>query len=231
MANSPKTAFATFLRETISFLSASNYLLAVHIYVLKEKDESISNEHNEFAGKIAPIYKDPRAYFIARLFIAYVAAFEIFLQETISIVIEKHPKKVGSTQFRLADILNATSTNELVQEATEELLNKLMYKKPLEYLQEVCQLLSINRAPLEDGWKFFIESKARRDLGVHNAWKCNSIYLRKLQEAGIPSSLALGDSAVPQDKEYVDRVINSLCKLAEDICVQVVAKYWPEEDE
>lgn len=63
---------------------------------------------------------------------------------------------------------------------------------------------------------------------MHNAWKCNSIYVRKLSEAGLPPQLKLGDLALPSDDKYILEVDNALDRLAKGITKQVLAKHWPE---
>lgn len=44
-----------------------------------------------------------------------------------------------------------------------------MYKKLLEYLNELCETLSIEALLIEKDWPKCIKGKARRDLGVHKA--------------------------------------------------------------
>ncbi|WOB06880.1 hypothetical protein [Piscinibacter gummiphilus] len=227
MDTAPAEPYVAFLKESSTFHNAIVYLLAAHLSAIRKTDAEVAEVHDRLSSSVAPVYNDPRSYFVARLFIAHIAAFEVFLQDTISAVIQKHPKKVGDVEFRLADILDSPTTTELVQRATDAHLNKLMYKKPNEYLKEVCALLSIEREPLDDDWKILVEAKARRDLGVHNSWKCNGIYLRKLHEAGIASSLAIGDSAVPQEKAYLYHVTDALERLSKMITLSVLEKHWP----
>lgn len=224
----PAMPYLAFLKESATFHRAIVYLISAHLAAVQGADDELVDAHSRLADKVAPTYKDPRSYFVSRLFITHIAAFEIFLQDTLSEVIRKHPKKVGDVEFRLADILDSSSNEELVNRALDEHLNRLMYKKPIEYLKEICALLSIEKMPLEDDWKVLVEAKARRDLGVHNAWKCNGIYLRKTQEAGILSGLSIGDSAVPQDEEYINRVGDALDVLAGKISKSVLQKHWPE---
>ena len=52
-------------------------------------------------------------------------------------MIAEYPKKLGITQFTLSEILDAASPDELLIKAGELYLNKVMYKKPLEYLRDI----------------------------------------------------------------------------------------------
>ena len=125
-------------------------------------------------------------------------------------------------------MLDCQDVSVLVKRAAEEFLNRLMYKKPHEYLQSVCELLSIERDPLQANWSVFVEAKARRDLGMHSAWKCNAIYLRKLSEAGLATRLGLGESAIPSDDTYVQAVDTALDELALSITTLMLDKHWPK---
>ena len=100
-----------------------------------------------------------------------------------------------------------------------------MYEKPLDYLNRIASLLSIDQKQLEHLWPIFIEAKARRDVGVHNGWICNAIYLRKTKEAGIKATSKLGDSLLPCDDEYINSVASALDKLADLIADQVSSKH------
>src|SRR5438046_1318344 len=146
-SESQSTVLSKFLEETIRFLSSQKYLLTVAT-VAQDKASPVSEAHEELVRVLAPLYDSPYDYLVARLFIGQISAFELFLQETVAEVIAKYPKKVGGAQFTLSDILDASSTAALVARAAEELLNRLMYKKPLEYLSDICSLLSIEEAPL-----------------------------------------------------------------------------------
>jgi hypothetical protein len=146
-----------------------------------------------------------------------ISSLELFFQEAISGVLQAYPKKIGSVQFKLSQILDAGTTDELISRAAEEYIIKLMYKKPLEYLEEITRLLSIHSASILPFWPTFIEAKARRDLGMHNGWKCNSTYIRKLEESGIPCSFQVGDDTFPYDDTYMNGVGNALEEISKAI--------------
>lgn len=223
--------YFTHMHESLWFSAAVSHLYDVWAQARAEPDSALGRSHQEFAELLeeeGAYGADPHTYFVARLFLSRVASFEVFLQETLALVIRKHPKKVGHVEFRLSDVVGAGQTSVLIDRAAEEVLNKLMYKKPLEYLAAVCELLSIDRAPLEDDWKVFVEAKARRDLGMHNAWRCNAIYLRKLEEAKINSALKLGDNAAPDYGEYLRKVDEALDRISDCITELTLQKHWPE---
>jgi hypothetical protein len=223
----PLEALKKFSREHKAFISARIYLNDMHIGALSGL-ATIRESHESFATTIQPDYATPHDYMVARLFISHIAAFELFTQDIVEYVIRKYPKKIGTITFALSDILDTENTDELIQRAIEEYLNKLMYKKPLEYLNDICGLLSISEAPLLEGWKVFIEAKARRDIGIHNGWVCNRIYLRKLLEAKIQSAAQLGQNIFPTEKKYITDTPDKIYDLAVTIVELVLEKYPAE---
>lgn len=115
------------------------------------------------------------------MFLNVISEMEIYFSTLIQIIVREHPKKLGSASFQLTDIIDSESTDVLIERASGEFINKLMYKKPMDYLECICELLSIDMANYLEMWPAFVEAKARRDLGVHNSWICNSTYLRKIK--------------------------------------------------
>lgn len=217
-------AYKRLLDECRQFKAAQLYLLKLQVGA-REDDGVLKAAHDEFIEHLKPQYATPYLYFVERSFLSLISAFELFLQDVMSIVILANPKKVGQVEFKLSDILDASGTNELVLRGIDATLNKLMYKKPKEYLTEVTSLLSIDPAPLEDKWPTFVEAKARRDLGVHNGWKCNQIYIRKVSEAGLPSAYVEGQSAFPVESAYLNGVGDALTDLAGLVAEAVLQKH------
>lgn len=199
--------------EYIAFSQARRYINSAG-NLARTGHSALAQDHAEFAESLKLRHLSPENYLVAQLFIAHISAFELFLQDLITVVVKKYPQKIGSVQFRLSEVLQASDTEELVYRAAEEILNKLTYKKPGEYLKEVCELLSVEPSLVSETWPKFIEAKARRDLGVHNGWVCNQIYLRKLSESQIASELKLGDLSVPKDFRYLNAVSESLYSLS-----------------
>ena len=165
----------------------------------------------------------PNQYFCGLMLFSLVAEVEFYLAEIVQAIIAAHPKKIGSMQVKLADLIDRP-TSELVEIAASKFLNDLMFKKPTEYLTGICDISGIDRDPLTPSWLAFVEAKARRDLGIHNSWIVNETYLRKLKEAGISTSLKVGESACP-DHDYILPASNSCAALINEISTQVEAKY------
>ncbi len=220
-------AAAKLWNHEATFWQAKIYLVEVG-KAAKAGEGKTRELHDELCKRIGPEFPDPHAFFNAMLFTALVASFELFLQETLTAVVIAYPKKVGQAQFPLIDILDAPDEEVLVRRAIDDRLNKLMYQKPLNYLDEVCGLLSIDAAPLRSRWTTVIEAKARRDVGVHNGWLCNKTYLRKLAEAGVPSGAALGDSLIPSDDDYVSSVVHTFRDLALITRNELIKTYAPD---
>jgi len=172
-------AYGRVLDEGKAFQAASLYLLKLEVGALRDGG-TLKEAHDQFVGHLQPHYPSPTRYFTERSFIALVAAFELYLQDLITYIVLVNPKKVGSVDFKLSEILDASSQVELVRRSIDATLNKLMYKKPMEYLSEAASLLSIDEVPLKEKWPVFVEAKARRDLGVHNGWRCNASTLGRL---------------------------------------------------
>jgi hypothetical protein len=171
-------------------------------------------EFSDFADKIRPRYRSPEDYLVAQLFVGHISSFELFLQELATVVVRKYPHKIGTYQLRLNDVLEAGDLEELVFRAAEDVIRKFSYKKPSDYLHDVCEILSADRRMVEDDWKIFIEAKARRDLGVHAGWICNDTYLRKLAEGKLSTMLSVGDLATPTDYKYLQMVSDALYRIA-----------------
>lgn len=177
-------------------------------------------------GTLSPNQLTPIHFFVAQLFVAHVVSLEVFLQETAALETRRNPEKVSSATFALSELLDAGGTEALIQRAAEEALNPFMFKKPLDYLNSLYDFLSIDPDRLSPSWAIFIEAKARRDLGLHNAWRCNQVYLRRLAEASLREFVEVGDSMDPTDKEYLDKISCSLIWLATTVTKLVSRKHW-----
>jgi len=201
-------------------------LLKTKIHAIDEPTSDVGIAYEELSTTVHASYDNAHNYLVARLFILYIAAFEVFLQDIAIIVIHKDPKKVGKISFNLSEILDAANKEELIRIASERTLNDLMYKKPKEYLQIFCALLSIEQDSLVEDWNIFIEAKARRDIGVHNAWRCNETYLRKLSEISVKTNLTVGEYAIPADHIYLSTLHRRLLHLCSKIMNLVCATHW-----
>jgi hypothetical protein len=217
-----------YFRETLAFLSSHSYLLVAEIASMKDAGSDLGASRADLCEKLPEMYGNPVEFLLARMFISQIASFEVLLQDTAALVVRKDPKKVGSTKFSLAEIIDADSSSALIDTAIDQYLNSLMYQKPSAYLEGLCSILSIDANPLRNRWKEFVEAKARRDLGVHGAWRCNAVYLRKLKEADITSTATVGDSMWPPYDGYLDTTMDTLNSLAMEITARVSAVHWPD---
>ena len=162
-------------------------------------------------------------YFAGTMLFNLICEIEVFFSTVIRIVLESHPKKIGSTQFNLSEVLEK-SHSELVSEAADKYLNSLMYKKPLEYLDELCKTLSIERSSIAPLWPAYVEGKARRDLGTHNNWIVNKTYQRKVEECGLQTNLKIGDRACP-DQPYIYDFYEHCEKLMKELRTSLANKF------
>jgi hypothetical protein len=164
-------------------------------------------------------------YFTSILFLDFISSTEIFLIEIAQAVILKNPKKLGDTKFSLSEILDSLSKEDLISKASSMYMNKMMYKKPKEYLNDLCQTLSIDKQPLVPLWNNYVEAKARRDLGVHNNWKCNETYIRKITEIGINKTPQIGEDMQPDKADYSRETTKALYSLVYKISDAVIKKH------
>jgi hypothetical protein len=190
-------------------------------------DEPLGQHFAEYQKRASGRFGDVASYFGAQLFVARVSSVEVFLKDLAAAVVRRYPEKVGSAQFTLAQVLSFPSTDAMVDAAIASTFDKLIYERPAEYFKRFCDVLSVDRSPLEATWSMFVEAKARRDLGVHNGWKFNETYLRKVSEAGITPGARLGENAVP-DQRYLVAFEDQITDFARQLTIEVLRKHAPE---
>ena len=190
-------------------------------------------DHHGLAGpfKVLEESKDTKrlgltyeTFFASHLMINLVSEVEHFLGSAVSAVLRMYPEKMGAQTFKLADIISAGSTDELVDRAARAVLNEMMYEKPAAYITRLSSILSIDAIPLADDWRGFVELKARRDVGVHNNWFVNEIYLRKLKEAGVETALNIGDRVIP-DFRYMNWATD-MCQHLVETTANLLGEKW-----
>lgn len=155
------------------------------------------------------------SYFASVNVIALVSEVEHFLANAVSMALRLYPGKMASYTFSLSEILTVSSTDELIERAASSKLQDLMYEKPLDYLAGLCNILSIQKQSLELQWPSFVELKARRDLGVHNDWTVNAVYLRKVKEAKVEQLPLLGTRLIPDFKYLLQSM---------ELCYDLISK-------
>ncbi len=164
--------------------------------------------------------------FSAALFVNLISEVEHFFLSCAATAIRLYPGKVGSETFRLSDVLAVSSSDELVERAADRALQALMYEKPADYLSGLCEMVSIDKKHLIEIWPSFVEMKARRDLGVHNNWVTNGIYLRKLKEIGFADHPSTGMRLIP-DFAYLEASINTCDRLVGKMANLMAEKWLP----
>lgn len=155
---------------------------------MRAAGESIPPEFEELKHRAAIKSEDRRVvpYVRGQLFIALIAEVEDFLGQPLKCVLRAYPQKLASRQIEVGDLLEAGSIELIIDRVAAEYIAKLFYASPLEYRDAVERLLSLNTSVLSELWPAFVETKARRDLGVHGGWKPNEVYLGKLAKVGLP---------------------------------------------
>lgn len=209
------------LRKALRFLNASRALAKSGISPLNDIFQSLDSSPDSKQAQIS--FEN---LFSGNLFVNLISEVENFIVSCAATAIRLHPGKVGSETFRLSDVLAVASTDELIERAADRALQALMYEKPADYLSGFCEIVSIDAKQLLDIWPSFVEMKARRDLGVHNNWISNGIYLRKLRETGFTEQPPVGVRLIP-DFAYLQASIDACDGLVGRMANLMAEKWLP----
>jgi hypothetical protein len=215
----------TYLLSTIFVLRAQRAALT-NIEQLMPMHRGFTESHNNLQSSTSVLGMTASQYIEGNLYFTQISALEIFFQTCLAAVLKSFPNKLGSTQFTLSQFLEVETKDELILRAVDGYLNSLMYKKPKEYLDDMCKQLSISSDHFIDLWPTFIEAKARRDVGIHNNWICNQVYLRKVAEAKLETNAKVGDSLMPEDENYFIHTVRKLGLLAESMLEAIRVAYF-----
>jgi len=208
------TEIALRYEQRTAAIAQSMLLIATAEKVAKTHVD-MKNAVEKFEDYLKPHSLDYRMFFCGLFLFSLVADVEIYFVDVMKAIIRRHPKKVGAIQFKLSDILDS-SPEGLINAASENHLNRLMYKKPSEYLGEFADVLSIDKREIEQHWPAFVEAKARRDLGTHNNWLINDTYRKKVTEVGLEAPFGSGLSLCPDDA-YLMKATNNCDLLVRSI--------------
>jgi hypothetical protein len=108
-----------------------------------------------------------------------VTIMETALADLLRIVLKKFPNKIGSKRsIKSSVVLAATSIEEIHIKTIDSVLNEMAYKSPKDFAIEFEQLMSINLLECPAYHKY-IETKATRDIYIHNNGNANEIYVTK----------------------------------------------------
>ncbi|MBP1680967.1 MAG: hypothetical protein H6Q35_1306 [Proteobacteria bacterium] len=189
--------------------------------------ENIQNQKNKgyleeayesFKGSLpseVPIDK----YVSGLMLILLVREVEQYFIDILKLIIQRFPKKIGSLEVSINDVVDLTK-EEIIFFAAEKYLNEIMYKRPSEYFVEICKLCSIEPSKITTLWNHFAEAKVRRDIGIHNNWIVNDVYMRKTKEIKKKLMFKIGESAMPDTKyildtyKYCNQLIDEFTKLS-----------------
>ncbi len=210
-----------YARKTKSILHAVTFLLqAEFISATHSVLKPILDDFKQCLKEDKLRYQE---YFYGMLLFALISEVEIYFVDIVKALIQKYPKKVEGAQFQFSTILDL-SLDVLISSVTEEYLNRIMRKKPSEYLSEFAMVLEIDEESFKEHWPAFVEAKARRDLGAHNNWLINETYTRKVAEMGLPAPVS-GDNLIIPDFQYLKSTIKVCDTLVESIHAQLMVKY------
>jgi hypothetical protein len=209
------------LRKALQFLTASRAVAKSGVPPLSDLLQSLDSSPESRQAQVSF-----ETLFSATLFVNLISEVEHFFVSSAATAIRLHPGKVGSETFRLSDVLAVSSTDELVERAADRALQALMYEKPADYLSGLCEIVSIEKTHLLEIWLSFVEMKARRDLGVHNNWVTNGIYLRKLREIGFDDYPFIGVRLIP-NFAYLEASIETCHRLVGKMANLMAEKWLP----
>lgn len=210
--------------ETMLALNATLRVYSCLLSNTEDKDLHKALEKLEMGLVIRKVTTEN--YLFGALLYTAVTELELYLVDVLNSIFKTFPQKVKNMKFDFSYIVDK-SNEEIIQAASEKYINELMYKKPLEYLESFCKIISINSKKIKENWKGFIEAKARRDLGLHNDWIVNEIYIRKLIEIGSTSEVPLGKT-IYANSNYVSGVLDDCEDLIEKIHSELVRKFKPQ---
>lgn len=165
-------------------------------------------------------------FFASHLTITLVSEVEHFLGSAVAAALRLYPEKMGSQTIKISELISAASKDEVIDRAARNVMNSLMYEKPLDYLKSLTNILSIDSEKITNLWPAFIELKARRDIGVHNNWVANDIYARRLLEARIPLTCSLGERLIPSFL-YLQESMDACKNLVEAFANELGRKWIP----
>lgn len=163
----------------------------------------------------------------ANLLLVCVSRFESFLNDVLRAFLSEYPGKLSvglkggesERQFPVSFIINSTTLAEAQSAVAESRLQRVFYAEPNDYLSYFESITGV--VIPETLFLSFVETKATRDLIIHNSGKVNDLYLRKSGKSarGKPGAI------IPLNEDYFGKCISVMKSISGEINKQVSAKY------
>jgi len=147
------------------------------------KNQSFTDAYDRLKNFLKPKGIQIEQHFYCAQYIRMVSEFELFLTKFIIRILLSYPQKIENETIPLHDAISLKSKDSITEYVARKYLNQIMYKKPDEYLEEMCRIISFDKRLIKKEWDKYILAKAQRDLGVHNNWVTNDIYIKKTKNA------------------------------------------------
>jgi len=145
-------------------------------YIKKYWDNLLDNFKN-ISNYGSSIEIDEMSFFNCLFLYNIVQNTENAIVELLRLVLLRNPQKIPDTNISFKEVLKL-SKSKIIDDAIDKYIQKILYNKPEDYLKAVYDILSIECIE-NDIIEKYCEMKARRDLGIHNNWKTNKVYLAK----------------------------------------------------
>lgn len=167
-------------------------------------------------------YLNFQSFVVSHYFITLIAEFEGFLVDMLRTIVKRYPRKVGNISIRVSEIAACGSLEEAISIGIDRFINDLSYSRPKEYIDSLQEIFSLNKKDFQTLWPIFMERKARRDLGVHNDWRKNETYIRKIKEVGIAPS---DEDFLAPDNDYFVASVEIVHKIMRKISEHCAEKF------
>jgi hypothetical protein len=123
---------------------------------------------------------------------------EAMTEDVLRAVFMRYPHKLGAdTKISVGAVLEATSLEAVHAHAVDTMLNKLAYKSPAEFADDVRKQMGISLLECT-AFHRYMELKATRDVYIHNRGIANKVYVGK---AGQHARVQAGQF-LPVDVQY-----------------------------
>lgn len=107
-----------------------------------------------------------------------VSLFEHYVFELLRVWLTTHPQSLANKQVRFQTILESTLTTEIIREVVDSELNEVKYKGVADWFKYLHELVHLT-CPAKDQIERLVETKASRDILVHNNGITNDVYIKK----------------------------------------------------